>query len=416
MARFLLVGKGGYGDVLPLLAIAQALLQRGHQVRMAGDAHHGDACADIGIELIALTPGDSAGAGGLLGHTLQLRGLDADIAHLTELAHDADLLIGNQLAYAAAMVCERLGKPWVYCPASPLSLPSACDPPLWPFVQRAQRAARCVGVPEAAWTLLARIGTRALMWRHMQLRHRLGLPVWPHPRFEAMYSSRLNLLPVSSLLVSPQSDWPANTLVTGFAWHRTRFVGNAQQAQAIQAFAQAGEPPIVFAPGGDVRARPEAFVAQSLAACRQMHCRAIVVVAPRHHPAVSPDPDRVFFSGYQPYADVFEHARAVVHSGGIGTLGWALRAGQPSLLVPSAWDQFDNAQRAQRLGVAHVLAPRHYRADHIVPALRALLEDATVHQRVARLRPCVAAEDGAQRAADALEDLIHEGRTAAVSE
>jgi UDP:flavonoid glycosyltransferase YjiC (YdhE family) len=250
----------------------------------------------------------------------------------------------------------------------------------------------------------------------MQVRRRLGVRTWAHPRFEALYSPHLNLLPVSSLLVNPQPDWPDGTEVTGFTWFRTRFLGNAEQAEALKAFCLADEPPIVFAPGGHTRAQPEAFVHASIEASRLLNTRAIIVVSPRHHCPGAADDGRVFFSGYQPYADVFEHARAVVHSAGIGTLGWALRAGKPSVLVPGGWDQFDNADRAQRLGVAKVMSPKAYRGPAIANVLREALRDAALHERVAALRERVAAEDGAEVSAHALETWWHEHRAESLSE
>ena len=52
-----------------------------------------------------------------------------------------------------------------------------------------------------------------------------------------------------------------------------------------------------------------------------------------------------------PHAALFPRAALVVHHGGIGTLGQALRAGRPMLVVPWSHDQPDNASRVARLGV-----------------------------------------------------------------
>ena len=53
----------------------------------------------------------------------------------------------------------------------------------------------------------------------------------------------------------------------------------------------------------------------------------------------------------------------IVHQGGVGTTGQALRAGRPMLIVPFGQDQPDNARRCVRLGVARTIArkalPRH---------------------------------------------------------
>jgi len=44
------------------------------------------------------------------------------------------------------------------------------------------------------------------------------------------------------------------------------------------------------------------------------------------------------------------HCAAIVHHGGIGTTSQALAAGIPQLIRPMAFDQFDNANRIEKLG------------------------------------------------------------------
>ena len=48
---------------------------------------------------------------------------------------------------------------------------------------------------------------------------------------------------------------------------------------------------------------------------------------------------------------------ALIHHGGIGTSAQCLAAGLPQLITPWAHDQFDNASRQRRLGVAKSIAP-----------------------------------------------------------
>ena len=55
---------------------------------------------------------------------------------------------------------------------------------------------------------------------------------------------------------------------------------------------------------------------------------------------------------HAPHARLLPRAAVTVHQGGVGTLQQDLRAGRPMLVVPSAHDQPDNADRARRLGLA----------------------------------------------------------------
>ena len=63
---------------------------------------------------------------------------------------------------------------------------------------------------------------------------------------------------------------------------------------------------------------------------------------------------------YAPFSELFPRAAAIVHHGGIGTTGLAMRSGRPMLVMPCAWDQPDNAERVARLGIARIISRRHY--------------------------------------------------------
>src|SRR6202012_1799180 len=53
---------------------------------------------------------------------------------------------------------------------------------------------------------------------------------------------------------------------------------------------------------------------------------------------------------YVPLRALLPRCAALVHHGGIGTTAEALRAGVPQVIVPLAFDQFDNAARVRALG------------------------------------------------------------------
>ncbi len=422
MARILIVGKGGFGDMFPLFAIARELHARGHAMTIAAERHHQAACDVIDVPLVAVDEPSvdaiQAGVAPSGAHwqpdalaavrtLLAPHSLAREVDALRPLAAGADLLIGNQLAYAGAIVRRLLGKPWVYCAASPLALPSRLDPPRWPYLDAWQgRWPHRVGVQRAA-LILARCATRALMRPQARLQRRLGLKVRGHPRFEGMYGESLNLLASSPRLSPPQRDWPAGAVVTGFPWFEPSFLGGDEQASRIAAFAGAGPRPIVFAPGGGLRAHPGRFFEESVLAAERLGQRAIIVAAKKFHGAFAGS-SNVLVTGYLPYARLFRYASVVVHSAGIGTLGWALRQGVPSLVVPAEWDQFDNAWRAQRAGVAQALPLGQYQAERIAEGIAGVQADCAMADRLATLSPQIAAEDGATVAADAIERLLRQ--------
>lgn len=417
MARILLVGQGGFGDLIPLFALAKALQDRGHDVLLAAPESHRHACTVMGLTLAGLPDLGATSATpqtpvGVWLH--RLRRARASLAppraeeefdRLLPLVQRADVVIGNQLAYTAALCCRVTGKRWVYAAASPLAIPSRLDPPFWPLLFRWQRMVARLGGSQRPFLTLTRLATRVLMQKQVSAHRRLGVAPAGHPRFEAMYSAELNLLLTSPFLVSSQADWPRATEVTGFAWFDPPFLGGADQEEAIVSFVQSGPAPVVFAPGGSTRIDPGPFFVESVAAVRRSGIRAIIVAAKKFHSQLPRHPD-ILVTGYFPYARLFRHAAAVVHSGGIGTLGWAARFGVPSLLVPSEWDQFDNAVRAERAGWGRVLDIRRYREKHIARAISVLLADTHVRQSLDCAAPALSAEDGASAGAAAVDNLL----------
>jgi UDP:flavonoid glycosyltransferase YjiC (YdhE family) len=106
---------------------------------------------------------------------------------------------------------------------------------------------------------------------------------------------------------------------------------------------------------------------------------------------------------YAPYSELFPRAAAIVHQGGIGTTAQALRSGRPMLVVPFAFDQPDNAERARRLGVGRTIARSRYSVASATRELARILDDPSIAARASDVGHTIAREDGVGRACDAIE-------------
>ncbi|MGC9526776.1 MAG: glycosyltransferase [Limnospira sp.] len=109
---------------------------------------------------------------------------------------------------------------------------------------------------------------------------------------------------------------------------------------------------------------------------------------------------------YAPHGQIFPRAVAVVHHGGMGTTGQALRSGRPMLVVPHNYEQPENAARVVRLGSARRVERGQYTADMVADELRKLLFEKKYAQTAAEIRGAIAAENGVKRAGDAIEHYI----------
>jgi UDP:flavonoid glycosyltransferase YjiC (YdhE family) len=236
-----------------------------------------------------------------------------------------------------------------------------------------------------------------------ELRRELGLAEGDSPLFAGKYSPLLNLALFSRELQPPQPDWPAHTVQTGFMFY-DEAATSVRLPDDVQRFLSAGAPPIVFTLGSAAVHLARDFYVQAARAAALLGRRALLLLGK------NPPPPNLSSSvlawDYLPYAQVFRHAAAIVHQGGVGTTGQALRAGKPMLVMPFAHDQFDNAARVTRLGVGRRLAREKFTAESAARELRALFDDPAIAQKAAATGARTSAERGVDAACDAIEHAL----------
>ena len=336
--------------------------------------------------------------------TVMMPALRDTYADLHAVARDADLVVGTDLLYAAPLVAEVLGIPWVAVTMAPLSFFSRHDPPMLMAAPWLERLAQ---LSKPLYGLILRLAQRATRdWGGpvFQLRVELGLERGPEPLFAARRNAAAILGMFSPIVGPPQPDWPANAHATGFAFYDH----HEPMPRALAEFFDAGNPPIVFTLGSAAVFDPGMFYRESVEAARRLGRRAVLLVGPAPTEVPAPS-DTIAIASYAPYSELFPRAAAIVHQGGIGTTAQALRAGRPMLIVPFSHDQPDNAARMVRLGVARTVRRRKYSAATSAAALATLLTDASFAKRAAQVAAAVKHENGAVKAADIIETVVRTG-------
>jgi len=191
-------------------------------------------------------------------------------------------------------------------------------------------------------------------------------------------------------------------VVTGQMFHDAAH-GTALTPE-IERFLSEGPAPILFTLGSSAVLTPGPFWAESLAAVRALGQRAIFLVGPENPEMLRASyPPEVLVVERAPHSLLMPRCAVVVQQCGVGTLMQALRAGVPTLAVPFANDQPDNAYRAERLGVARIVPAPRYRRQRVAVALDRLLTDPTFRAASARVAAEVRAEGGVDGACDAIE-------------
>ena len=235
-----------------------------------------------------------------------------------------------------------------------------------------------------------------------QLRREIGLRVECDPVFRDKFSKDLVLALFSSSLAQMQPDWPKQTLQPGFVFFDRGAAGSGDSPELAE-FLATGDTPIVFTLGSTAVHYPGSFYEASLAAARRLGKRAVLLGA---RPSDGVPAKDVLALDYAPYSQVFPHAAAIVHQGGSGTTGQALRAGRPQLIVPFGWDQPDNGARIERLGAGLCLARKQYSEQTAAKALGMLLGEARFAERAAEVGVKIQGEDSLRLACDAIERTL----------
>ena len=325
-------------------------------------------------------------------------------------ARTADLFFTHPLPFVNATVAEKAGVPWVSSVLAPASFLSVYDPVVPPQMPAAYHLMKLSPLFGRGMMWYARALMKKWIEPVQRLRAEAGLRPGGNPILEGQHSPRLVLALFSRALAEPQVDWPPNTRVTGFCFYDRRDrTGDAREADpGLLKFLDAGEPPVVFTLGSTAIWAAEDFYRDSIEAARSLGVRALLLIGDeRNRPAELPEGVAAF--DYAPYSEVLPRARAVVHHGGAGTTGQALRAGVPALVMPFSHDQFDNGARAERAGAARVLPRAKYNAATAARELRALLGDESYTSRASEIGRRVRAENGAAAAADAIEEVLRTG-------
>jgi UDP:flavonoid glycosyltransferase YjiC (YdhE family) len=237
-----------------------------------------------------------------------------------------------------------------------------------------------------------------------RLRKELGLPRSRNPIFEGQHSPTLVLALFSEVLAQVQPDFPANTLITGFPFY-DRKDREAPPSDLLR-FLDDGEPPLLFTFGSALVWIARDLYRVSIEAAQKLGKRALLLVGDKRNLPQTDLPRGVAAFDYAPHSLVMPRASVIIHQGGIGTTGQALRAARPMLVVPFGQDQPDNARRCVRLGVGRTLSAGRFATPRVVRELSELLGDPRYGERAKRVGKQVNEENGTKKACDAIEQVV----------
>ena len=392
--KIVLVTYGGRGDVEPCAAVGRALMNRGHEVLLAAPPNMTAFVESTGLAAVGYGPDTERGmsaAQELLGSLhWGVSGLSHVVervtriwmdktATLTSVATGADLLVAHMNDQALATnVAEHHRIPLAALHVFPARIMPSSD--LYSGITKDAEAAqrRALGLPEATESAAG-------------------------PASEVLEIQTYDEL----CLPGPAAEW----LEPG---GRRPFVGSltlelpTDNDDEVLSWIADGTPPIYFGFGSTPVSSPAETVAVISAACSQLGERALICSGANDFAEVALF-DHVKVVRAMNYAAIFPECRAVVHHGGSGTTAAGLRAGVPTLILWTVWDQPMWARAVEQMKAGSGRAFSESTLDSLVADLRTVLTPGCA----ARARE-VAAQmskpaESVGRAADLLEEA---GRTA----
>jgi len=249
------------------------------------------------------------------------------------------------------------------------------------------------------WTIDAFIIDPCIKKELNRFRQEIGLKPVSRILNNWMFSSCLNAAVFSRHIAPQQPDWPMPSDVFDFLLYD----GDEQVSPEAEKFLRRGEPPIIFTFGTAFYFGKRDFT-ESMNALEMLKARGIFLT-PKTEELPERLPDTIGAFPFLPLGKILPSCRAIVHHGGVGTLGQALKAGVPQLIRPLAYDQFDNAYRIATRNLGDYVLARHYKAENLYKKLRGMLDDTAVAANCRNVARSIDSEKTLEKLVSAIEEI-----------
>ena len=412
-----LLTYGSRGDVQPYVALARALRHIGHDVRLVAPPNFADLVHSytipffpVGVDLqahlnkrIQELAKSGKSIQGLRSLRNELLSIIDDVARETwQACQGTALVIG--VGPASYSVAEKLDVPFIEVAMQPVtptrSFPSPIAP-TWLHLGGTINRLTHVVFEQAFWQVF-RVNVNRVRT------HVLGLPPYSlaGPLRHLREHGLLRLYAYSPHAVPHPSDWPDQHRVTGYwflppptGWH---------PPEALTTFLAAGPPPVYVGFGSMMMRDAQKTTTLVIEALNRTGQRAILATGWGALDETMRQSEHLFFVKDIPHYWLFPRTSAIVHHGGAGTTGAALRSGIPSIVVPFGFDQAFWGQRVAALGVGPQPLPRaKLTVNGLADAIERTLQDQRMRDRAAQLGAQIRLEHGTAQAIDQIHQVLH---------
>lgn len=408
--RIVLTSYGTLGDVLPYIALGQALQSRGHAVGIATSRAHADVIRRAGLEAYPAYPEI---------HAENVRERHTDFNHWTQrkpatpLSHPerrefdwegfdlearvrdllyacrhADLLLRTGALTGEGIVQEILGIPAVNVTVGPERL---WNPDFRSFLEELE-------------TERAAESTRPIVrdyyrW-HQDHRRKFGLPQVPAKGGHG-YFLPSTLLGVSRHVLKGFDLTLWKAVPCGFWFYQAPEWRAWRPDLELETFMDRRPAPLVLSYSSQPVVEPDRIIGVHVDAARLLG-RALLVQSGWAGLSGAAEDD-VLFRGFMPQDWLFGKAGCVIHHGGIGTIARALRNACPMLVEPHSHDQFFNALLAVKGGFGAAINPVKMRPRTLARLLEEKVLPPETKSNAVQAAQLLREEDGLDTAVDFIE-------------
>jgi MGT family glycosyltransferase len=224
-------------------------------------------------------------------------------------------------------------------------------------------------------------------------RLKLGLP--PTERLHGGLSTRLCIVGTFPQLEYPR-DWPASVHVVGPLMWEPPYHDEAPPP---------GDRPIVLVAPSTAQDPEHGLLQAALRGLGSLPIRVLAATNRKPLPEPVPVPANGRLVDWLSYSRTMPQCALVITHAGHGTMARALASGSPVLAVPHSGDMGENAARVDWAGVGVRLPWRWLSPATLRLAVRRALENRSLAVRAAELARWSQTHDGAERAAELVEEL-----------
>ncbi|KFU76733.1 glycosyltransferase [Amycolatopsis lurida] len=168
-----------------------------------------------------------------------------------------------------------------------------------------------------------------------------------------------------------------------------------------------GRPTVYFTLGTIFNTESGDLFTRVLAGLKDVDATCVVTVGNLIDPAeFGPQPEHIHLTRYLPQDDVLPYCDAALTHGGSGSLLGAIAHGLPMVLLPMGADQPHNGDRVTELGLGTVLDVVEATPDDIRDAVTRVLREPSYREAAARLRDEITAYPPPEKTVPLLEGLL----------